>query len=174
MKNQVNTIVSPIGTAAYSWLAKPDTAFNQNHYKVTLLLDKQDTKAKTFVNMINTAHKKAANGHNTPSPVRDGDTSKAEGHAGHWTVTAKTKFQPKLVDTHRTPLPEEVAPMSGDLIRMAIVVNDYDTGSASGVSLRLQAVQLVDKRNEGSTIGNVFDDIEGFVADGEEEDEEDF
>ena len=41
-QQKAETIVSPVGTAAYSWLLKPDTAFNQNHYKVTLLLDKAD------------------------------------------------------------------------------------------------------------------------------------
>ena len=81
MKQKAETIVSPVGTAAFSWLTKPDTAFGQNHFKVTLLLDKASNDNKAFVKTINDAHKKAANGHSTPSPVEDGDQSKAEGHA---------------------------------------------------------------------------------------------
>ena len=175
MNQKVETIVSPVGTAAYSWLQKPDTAFGQNHFKCTLLLDKTDKTSKGFVKQIEAAHKDAANGHATPSPVKDGDKSKGEGHNGKWLITAKTKYQPKLVDTERHALPNDVSPMSGDLIRLAFGINPYDTGAASGVSLRLRAVQLVEKRNEGSTIGDVFDDIDGFTADQSAvEDEEDF
>ena len=173
MKQKAETIVSPVGTAAFSWLTKPDTAFGQNHFKVTLLLDKASNDNKAFVKTINDAHKKAANGHSTPSPVKDGDQSKAEGHAGHWTITSKTKFAPKLVDTERKPLSAEVAPMGGDLVRVAMSLSDYDTGSNSGVSLRLRAVQLVEKRHESSSIGDVFDEIDGFVGE-TTPDEEDF
>jgi len=174
MTPRAETIVSPVGTAAYSWLLKPDTAFGQNHFKVTLLLDKADDDAKAFVKKIEAEHKVAANGHSTPSPVKDGNKSKAEGHDGHWLVTAKTKFQPKLVDTDRQSLPSSISPMSGDLIRLALAINPYDTGSSSGVSLRLRAVQLVEKRNEGGNVGDVFDDIAGFTADTTTADEEDF
>jgi len=174
-QQKAETIVSPVGTAAYSWLLKPDTAFNQNHYKITLLLDKTDDDSAAFVKKIDAAHKGAANGHSTPSPVKDGNKSKAEGHDGHWLITAKTKFAPKLVDTERHMLPDNLSPMSGDLIRLAFAINPYDTGSASGVSLRLRAVQLVEKRNEGGNVGDVFDDIDGFTADtATAEDEEDF
>ena len=71
--------------------------------------------------------------------------------------------------------------MSGDLIRVACGLAGYDTGANAGVSLRLKAVQLVEKRNTGGDVGDVFDDIDGFVAKetddfdtDESEDDEDF
>ncbi len=176
---KAETIVTPIATAAYAWLNQPDTAFKQNKYKVTLLLDKKDKKNTSFIKKINDAHKKAANGGDTPSPVKDGDKTDKEGQEGHWVFTAKTNFKPKLVDTQRKQLSEDSAPMSGDLVRAAISLHSYDTGSAAGVSVLLMAVQLVEKRNQGSHSTSAFDDIDGFVEDDvdesdEEDDEEDF
>ena len=41
---------SPKGTAQYAWLNTPDTAFNQNAYKVQLKLTPDD--AKDFIDTI--------------------------------------------------------------------------------------------------------------------------
>lgn len=181
MKTKVETIVSPTGVAAYSWLTKPDTAFGQNHFKVTLMLDKADKAAADFVKKVNKAHASFANGKSTKSPIKDGDESGKDGQEGKWIFTAKTQYSPKLVDTQRQQLPENSAPMSGDLIRVAMGLAQYDTGANAGVSLRLKAVQLVEKRNTGGDVGDVFDDIDGFVAKetddfdtDETEDEDDF
>jgi len=178
MKTKVETVVSPVGTAAYSWLTKADTAFGQNHFKVTLMLDKSDKDNKAFVDKVNKTHKEFSDGKKTPSPIKDGDASDKEELAGKWSFTAKTQYAPKLVDTQRQQLPENTAPMSGDLIRVAMGLAGYDTGANAGVSLRLKAVQLVEKRNAGGDVGDVFDDINGFVnkeADSSElEDDEDF
>lgn len=174
---KAETVVSPAGTAAYSWLLKPDTAFQQNKYKVTLLLDKTDKENQKFAKKINSAHKKfQINGSTTPSPIRDGDDGDKEDFKGNYFFTAKTKYQPKMVDTNRVELTEKNAPMSGDLIRVAMRLAPYESGNNSGVSLQLTAVQLIDKRNSGDL--SIFDDISGFVADDLEvdsyEDEEDF
>ena len=175
-KAKAETIVSPIGIAAYSWLNKPDTAFNQNHYKITLMLDKSDKDNETFVNHVNEKHKNASNGSKTKSPIKDGDTSGKEGQEGQWVFTAKSQFQPKLVDAKRNQLSGNLFPMSGDLVRVALGLADYDTGSNAGVSLRLKAVQLVEKRNKGGDASDMFDDIDdGFVDDGgSDQDEDDF
>ena len=179
MKNRVETVVSPVGTAAYSWLSKPDTAFNQNHFKVTLMLDKSSQEADEFVRLVNAAHTKFANGSNTVSPIKDGDKTGKDGQEGRWVLTAKTQYAPKLVDTQRNQINPDSAPMSGDLIRVAMGLASYATGSNAGVSLRLKAVQLVERRNTSGNIGDVFDDIDGFVANADapedfEDDEEDF
>tara|TARA_R100000700_G_scaffold1924_1_gene4290 strand:+ start:2237 stop:2773 length:537 start_codon:yes stop_codon:yes gene_type:complete len=178
MKTKVETVVSPIGTAAYSWLTKADTAFGQNHFKVTLMLDKDDKDNKAFVDKVNKIHKGFANGKKTASPIKDGDASDKEELAGKWSFTAKTQYAPKLVDTKRQQLSGNTAPMSGDLIRVAMGLAGYDTGANAGVSLRLKAVQLVEKRNAGGDVGDVFDDIDGYVAEEAEsvepEDDDDF
>ena len=175
MKQKIETVVSPTGIASYSWLTKPDTAFNQNHYKVTLLLDKEEKENKDFVKKVNALHDEVSKGKSTKSPIKDGDKEGKEGQQGKFVFTAKSQFQPKLIDTQRHQLTNETAPMSGDLIRVALGLAPYDTGSNAGVSLRLKAVQLVDKRNQGSDVSSVFDDIDGFVEDSKsDEDETDF
>ena len=176
---KAETVVSPQGVAAYSWLLKPDTAFQQNKYKVTLLLDKSDKENQKFAKKINAVHKEfQVNGSDTPSPIRDGDKGDKEDFKGNYVFTAKTKFQPKMVDTNRAELSEQTAPMSGDLIRVAMRLAPYESGNNSGVSLQLRAVQLIEKRNSGDLA--LFDDITGFVAADVDleaddvEDEEDF
>jgi len=180
MKTKVETVVSPTGVAAYSWLTKADTAFGQNHFKVTLMMDKGEDATEKFVQKVNKTHKEFAAGKDTKSPIKDGDKDGKEGQEGKWVFTAKTQYAPKLVDTDRNQLTEKFAPMSGDLIRVAMGLAGYDTGANAGVSLRLKAVQLVEKRNTGGDVGDVFDDIDGFVAEEsddfetEETDDDDF
>tara|TARA_R100000808_G_scaffold20974_1_gene45344 strand:+ start:408 stop:935 length:528 start_codon:yes stop_codon:yes gene_type:complete len=173
-KAKIETIVTPVGVASYSWLQKPDTAFNQNHYKVTLLLDKKDNDNKKFVKRLNDLHKEFAHGKETKSPIKDGDTDGKEGQEGMFVFTAKSQFPPKLIDTQRHELAGDKSPMSGDMIRVAMGLAPYDTGSNAGLSLRLKAVQLVDKRNKGSDVSHVFDDIDGFVSDEIDDEETDF
>lgn len=165
MKPKIETVVTPVGVASYSWLQKPDTAFNQNHYKVTLLLDKSANDNKKFVKQLNDLHKEFAHGKGTKSPVKDGDAEGKDEQKGMYVFTAKSQFKPKLVDTKRHELEGEKSPMSGDLVRIAMGLAPYDTGANAGLSLRLKAVQLVEKRNQGSNVSNVFDEIDGFVSD---------
>lgn len=182
MKTKVETVVSPTGVAAYSWLTKADTAFGQNHFKVTLMMDKADKATAEFVKKVNKVHKEFAGDKDTKSPIKDGDKTDKDGQEGKWVFTSKTQYAPKLIDTERNQLSQSSAPMSGDLIRVAMGLAPYDTGANAGVSLRLKAVQLVEKRNTGGDVGDVFDDIDGFVAkeagetfeSEESEDDEDF
>jgi hypothetical protein len=74
---------------------------------------------------------------------------------------------------------------SGDLIKCACVVFPYEstekvkengktkTVTVRGVSLQLLGVQLLDKRNAGGDGGvSMFDEEDGFVAEGDEKTDE--
>tara|TARA_R100001594_G_scaffold126518_1_gene163787 strand:+ start:141 stop:686 length:546 start_codon:yes stop_codon:yes gene_type:complete len=168
-KSKGELLVTPEGTAAYAWLNKPDEAFGQNKYKLTLLLEKNAANTK-FVKQIEKMHKDAAGTTNTPSPVKDGDKSDKDGWENHWAFTAKSNYKPKVVDSTRQDISNEREfPMSGDLVKMAIKVLPYEAGKNAGVSLVLNAVQLIDKRNVGSGIAQVFPEVEGFIAASETE-----
>lgn len=163
-KPKGDLLVTPQGTAAYAWLNKPDEAFGQNKFKLTLLLKKIASNTK-FVKQIEKLHVEAAGTTNTPSPIKDGDTSGKDGWDGHWAFTAKSNYQPKIVDSTRNTIENEREfPMSGDLVKMAIKVLPYEAGKNAGVSIVLNAVQLIDKRNAGSGIAQVFPEVEGFIA----------
>lgn len=159
-------VITPTGIAAYAWLEKPDTKFDaEGKYKLTLVVPKGE--AEEFVQTLLEAHEKAG-GHAGNSPVKDGDKplgradAPKEEFVGNWLVSMKSKFKPKFVDSAKNPLPESVRVMSGDKVRAAFTQFDFDRG----ISLRLAAVQLIEKRSTGGDASGVFDEVEGgFTSD---------
>jgi len=174
-KKKSEVIISPRGVAAYSWLLRPDEAFGQNKFKLTLLLEKEAKENAEFVKDLKKRHAEATT-HDTESPIKDGDEGDKEDFRGHWWFTCKSNFKPKIVDSKRKELSEDdPTPMSGDIVKVAMKCPPYDTGNRSGVSLQLVAVQLLDKRHT-SNLSSLFGDEEGFIADSDDqhEAEEDF
>jgi len=159
--------ISPKGTAAYAWLDKPDTKFDaEGKYKLTLVLSKDAEGSKEFAAGIMEAHEKSG-GHAGNSPVKDGDKPLGrtggvkEEFKGSWLISFKSKFQPKFVDAKKQSLDgTNVRIMSGDVVRVAFTRFDFDRG----ISLRLAAVQLIEKRSMGSDVSGAFDEVDGFVV----------
>jgi hypothetical protein len=188
-KKKAPVQVSPQGVGAYAWLQKPDTKFDaEGKYKVTLLVEKGEHEE--FVKTLQEHHEQAG-GNAGNSPVKDGDkplgrnaTEAKDEFKGKWLVSFKSKFKPKFVDAKKNPLPDEVKIMSGDVVRVAFTEYDFDRG----MSLRLAAVQLIDKRSTGADASGAFDEVDGFDASeaasafdsdseatsGEDDDNEDF
>lgn len=154
--------VSPVGTAAYAWLTQPDTGkeYSDDKYKITLLLDKDGDNAdeiEKFIAGINKAHAAKRGKKKTESPVKDGDElTNREGEAkfpGKWAITMKSSFQPQVIVRE-----EGQVVMSGDLVKCAFSLNEYEKGPNAGVSLRLAAVKLIKKINKGRDFSDVFGD----------------
>lgn len=168
--------VSPIGTASYAWLNKPDEGkkFSDGKYKVTLVLPKfgadNQEEIDAFVESLNDRHEKAAGDAGTPSPVKDGDMKRTKNDAGKkvpderfantWYMTFKTTYAPTCVGAGNKKLPEDMQIFSGDLIRVQFTAGEYDTGTQAGITLYLGAVKLIEKRNAGAG-ETIFDDDEG-------------
>lgn len=185
MKKQMTVVVSPQGTAAYAWLAKPDEGqqYSDGKYKVTLVLDKEDEAVAAFIEKLT----KLATEIGTKEfgklpktfkmPYKDGDDQDKEEFKGHWLVVAKTKYQPGFVDAAKKALPDGVTPMSGDIIRASFGLTPYKAGGGIGVSCQLRNVMLIEKRNGGGG-GDDFADLEageGFTGGADDGDnEEDF
>lgn len=176
-KTKAPILVTPKGSASFAHLHEPDTKgeYADNKYKVTILLPKGDGMVEQLVQKINAAHDEARGKKKTESPVKCGDEwyeaadddetrEKREYARGHYRLTFKSQFQPQLMTSAKTALPEGLEIRGGDLIKVAFAMNPYDKGKNAGVSLQLRAVQLIQKRNSGGDYSGLFDD----ESDGEE------
>ncbi len=165
--------VSPRGIAAYTFIYKKDTKFAKTEadakYKASLVLDKDGPGVEKFVASIRADHE-ANEGRAKTCPVKDGDEmldkdgKQKEEFADKCVVQFKTRYQPALVDSRKTPLPEDVKVFPGDEIRCAFTRIPYDTGATSGVSLRLGAIMLLAK-NAGGANADAFEaEEDGYVT----------
>ncbi len=184
-KKQYTVVVSPLATAAYAWLARPDEGqeFSDGKYKLTLVLDKSDPAVEAFVRDIEA--KAIAIGTEEfgklPKafrlPFKDGDDGGKEEFAGKYLIVAKTKYQPGFVDAGKQPLAEETFPMSGDTVRASFALLPYKAGGGIGVSCQLRNVMLIEKRNNSGGFDD-FADVAAVASSTKEkeadQDEEDF
>ncbi len=192
--------VLPIGIAKFAYLDEPQPGFkptDKPKYKVRCLLDDTEEVRAKLEEIIETAKKEAKedglklkkslkNPIEYPEDQDEDDYIPEEGkeyarldedHKGRIFLEAKSSFPPLLIDAMRETLPESVKIMSGDKVRVKIEARPYD-GLGGGVSLRLKAVQLVEKNTSagGYNYADGFDDIEGgYTAPPvSDEDDEDF
>lgn len=153
-------LVTPPGTAKYAWLDKPDNSeYGKGKYKCGQLLEKGDPKVEALVQKLRDLHK-AHKGKASNFPVKDGDAlaeedEKKESLRGHWLIVAKTKQKPDLRNSAKQIIKD--APRSGDLVRLAVAVASFDTGANKGITLYLNAVQLLERRAVSG--GDMFDDV---------------
>lgn len=152
-------LVTPAGVAAYSWLKNPDVGkkYSDGKYKLTLVLDKEDDAAVEFCKkLVAMGAKKLIKNGDVIAEEKDKEEFK-----GKYLITAKSKHQPKMIDAKRIELPSNVFPMSGDVVKIAIVPNEYEDGKWN---LYLNAVQLLKKNARGFEAGDYFDEEDGFEA----------
>lgn len=159
---------SPPAMCSYAWLDQPDTGnkYSDNKYKVTIVLDKDDPWIPTFKDMLSETLSK--NGianirdgfHN---PLVDGDTKKDQDgnpkteFAGKYLITFKTNDKPGLVDGNNKPLAEGIKIMSGDVVRAGGAMTYYEQNDG-GITVYLDMVKLIEKRNMGSNPDDLFGD----------------
>ena len=187
MVSNAPKLISPICTAAYAWLSRPDEGqeYSDGKFKVTMLLDKADKEVKHFIGSLKdtsdeiAAEKFGGTPKNLNYCIKDGDEKDKEDFAGMWMIVAKTKYRPGMVDCAEPPasLVEGSEPASGDLIRASFGLIAYEAGGRKGVAAQLRNVQLVEKRNNTSST-NDFASVEGgfttSTATGDTEDDDDF
>ena len=142
---------SPKGTAQYAWLNTPDTAFNQNAYKVQLKLTPDD--AKDFIDTI----QKVANDNFGAAKNVDMPFTKDE-ETGEIILKFKSKYKPKLCDATGAVVSTDPRVGGGSTIKVQGNFYAYD-GARKGVSLQMSAVQIIDLVEHGG--GSQFDAVEG-------------
>lgn len=174
------SLITPAGVLAWAWLSKPDTSpLGKNKYKTAILLPKGVPANDALAEKLNALHK-SVKGKRDKAPVKDGDlyvedapdaeaAKKREAFRGHWFLTAKSNKGPKeqnglrLVDAGKKPL--AAAPNSGDFAKLAIYATDYAQDGSTGVTLYLNAVQLLERRNLGRGDDGFGDESETYGND---------
>jgi hypothetical protein len=172
-KIKFTSFVSAAGIAKYAWLDKPDPyqlEKGKTEFKLRILLDDNE-ETRAWVNKVLTTAKADAakagvklkkvwhNPFKMPEDQDEDDYVPAEGkdkprldadHQGRIFFEAKTGFVPALLGLEKDEkgnliaLAENVRIMSGDRVKVKFTLNPYE-GLGSGVSFRLNAVQLVKK-----------------------------
>jgi hypothetical protein len=72
--------------------------------------------------------------------------------------------QPKQVDAKRNPFPSDFRLTSGSKANIAVTVVPYNTGTESGVSLRIRAVQVTELAAE-QVAADPFSVVDGYTTD---------
>lgn len=131
------------GTASYPYLqpGRPDTQFDsEGIYKVQLMVDADQAKPmlEQLRSIANDEFGKDAKSANMPFKV-DEETKKV-------IFTVKSRWSPKFVDASGKFIPEAAVPaiFGGSTLKCAGKVSAYSVGGRSGLSLALNAVQIVD------------------------------
>lgn len=171
-------ITTPAGRAVWPHLHAPDDAFGKSEYKTGINLPAEE--ALPLVKKINAAWKEALE----ITKREKGKAKKApyapyeEQEDGSYTFNFKSQNEPAMFDAAGGKVPSGTRVGGGSILRVAGNVRGYDAPFGVGVTLYLNAVQIIDLQEFGSSDtaeGFGFDTSgEGFsVADMASDDEDD-
>jgi hypothetical protein len=179
-KQQKILAVTPAGVFAFAWIVKPDTGhkYSDNKYKITLVLPGSTDMSAIRAKALAAAKQEFpdVSPEDITLPFKSGDDHKNDEFHGKVLLTAKSKFQPQVVDSKRKELPEGVQVRSGDEGKLVINLYPYTKTEKVkegkrvvdvqtwGVSAQLNVVQLL-KKNAGGGGMDLLADEEGFDGD---------
>ena len=72
---------------------------------------------------------------------------------------------PKQVDAKRNPFPSDFRLTTGSKANIAVTIVPYNTGTESGVSLRIRAVQVTELAQEQVSNNDPFSVVDGYTTD---------
>jgi len=177
-------LTTPMGVAKYCWLNKPDTKFNsEGEYKVTLVLDKEDSEPVIEkIEEVLSDHlediKMSGNKKVKKGPLPYAEEEDDEGNpTGNVEFKFKTKatIKPKIpmFDSKGTPM-SGVNVWAGSKIKVNSLLYPYLAPIGAGISLKLNAVQVLDLvQGGGGTEGFGFEEEDGYVLQEEDISSED-
>lgn len=163
-KKKFPKIMTPIGVAMYPWLTKPDTKFNaEGVYKVTLRLPKDEATEKLVTTLEKHFQEANASRKSKREGTRCWDTDEETGEV---LIKFKSKKKPALFDAQGKTITKDLAVFGGSKVRIQGAIGTYDVATTgAGVTLYLNAVQIIDLQEGGSPFGAVEG---GFEFSGEE------
>lgn len=139
MKKKRINFKTPIGTAKYPHLNRPDTAFDaEGKYKTEIVLSSK--AARPLIDLIESSFEaEYGKGHHRVPYKVDEET-------GDVSFKAQSKYQPKFADSTGQMVPPEKLPNIGGGSRLCVsgFLNVYDVSGTKGVSITLQDVQIVE------------------------------
>jgi hypothetical protein len=178
MSEQEN-FVTPIGIASFPYLFKKNEFGNNPKYEMTLLLDKEAYDSKEMKALRGAVKRlciekfgdEPKNVKGWQSPFKDGndkyedDPEKYAVYEDKYVFTAKSQYEPGIVDAKRQPILDEEQFYAGCKARLSVNLYAWEYMKKKGVGLGLQFVQ---KTAEGEKLGggkrsaeDVFDAVEG-------------
>lgn len=179
-------IVSPQGIARYPHLRSPDTQFGKDDYHMDLILeDNEETAA--FLEQVRKAGEEVAaksdvklkKNYRVNADVDDMIDNAAtdekrqelkDALEGKVLIRTNSKFQPGTFDAAGNKIPAKKI-WGGDGVRIAVKIGAY-SAFGSGLSFKLQSVQLIEK-NSAEPGENPFGAVDGgYVADDDQDDED--
>jgi hypothetical protein len=177
---QYTKLTTPVGVAKWAWVSKADTKFNADgDYKVTLVLDKNtaepliktvEKELKEFYSGLKSQGKKKIKEASRPYGEEVDDEGDPTGNV-EFKFKSKAKYVPRIpvFDAAGKPM-TGVDVWSGSKIKVNTTLATYEAGIGAGVTMRLNAVQVIDlvRGNDGTAEGFGFDEEDGYVHEDEE------
>lgn len=165
-KDKYLKITTPQGIAKYPWLIKADTKFDADGiFKTDLVLTADEAKS------IATSIKKHFEKHfpNTKGKMpysKELDDQNKE--TGNYVFKFKTKNKPALFDATGKPM-QDVNVFGGSQIKVSATAAAYSAGGNKGITLYLNAVQVIElvTGDSGSSESFGFTAEEGYEHKGE-------
>ena len=146
MASKHQTHITPVGTAAWPWLNKPDTRFDADGvYQVKMIFNKKDIKPiQTIVDPLMDGGK-----HHPIKPEMDDDGSPTGNYIVQFKMKARVKTKngeaftqkPVLLDTLGNRVIDQVG--AGSKLKIAYQAIPFNQG-AGGVTMRMQKVRIID------------------------------
>ncbi len=157
-KSKLTRYVTPLGTAQYPWLTKPDTKFNPDgDYSVALTFRDDDGQFSTMINNAVEQSVAQAKEQNSGKKIKETGAPITENDDGSITLKFKLKAKvtpkngesfeqrPALFDAKGKPLGMDTKIGGGTKMKVAFeMVPFYTALAGAGVSLRLKAAQVID------------------------------
>lgn len=157
--------VTPIGTAVYPKISRPDTSGKFADGKFKTDIDFGD-HTPALIKKVKDAAKEWGTPDNFPfREEMKKDESGKKVPTGRILFKFKSKFRPAVFDAKKNAVPEDVTIGGGTQLRIDATLFPYEEGKG-GVSLRLGPVQVIELVEGGDSAAN-FDEVDGFEYDGE-------
>ncbi len=150
--------VTPIGTAVYPKISKPDTTGKYADGKFKTDVDFGE-HTDALIAKMEAAAKEWGVPANLPVKI---ELDKEKNPTGRKLLKFKSKFRPAIFDAKKNAIPEGVNIGGGSELRIDATLFPYTEGRG-GVSLRLGPVQIA-KLVEGDSAAN-FGELDGFEYD---------
>jgi len=154
--------VTPKGSAIWPWLSVPDTRFDdQGKYKTDILVKSDDAKAlaeKAKEIYIEEFGEKALSKAKWPFEIDE--------ESGGVRFRAKSSKKPVLYDAGGNFIKEDLSVGNGSVLKLSGVMSTYNAGGNTGVTMYLNAVQVIDLVEFG---GTAFEPEDGYMHESADE-----
>lgn len=165
--NDKKTMVTPLGTALWAAIDKPDEKYGAK-FKTSLILDKSSKEFKTFINQVKAIVKGAKLDPNlVDSLIKDGEDKEGNPQT-YLSFTSKAfinedtgQYRPPTVYNSKNEV-IKARVWGGDEIRVGFKLAHWKTPMGQGIKMYLDSVQLLKKGAGGSSMESAFESDDSY------------